>query len=108
MKKIIGFLIILLLVSCKEEEILTSGEKIGNDLQVQTDKLQIETAVIYEWSTNSNGFSEYRKVNEGNFSISGQFLMVDNSPQVSSYYNLTKLYRYLLFENRKEIHLYFK
>lgn len=105
MKKIVALLfMVVLFSSCKEEEILTSGEKTGIEVKDQTESLQIETALIYSWY----GSFPWNLENEGSFDISGQYIMVDASPQVNNYYNLDKLYRYRIYEDRKEIHLFFK
>ncbi|WPP52996.1 hypothetical protein [Catalinimonas niigatensis] len=106
MHKIISMLFMLLLTSCAED-VLTSGEIAGNELQSQADRLKIETVWVYEWSIHGNGYSQYSKVNEGSFSISGQFLKVNNSFG-GAYYNLDKLQSFTFDQDREIILIYLK
>jgi hypothetical protein len=106
MRKIASILCIILLVACAEDvDVLSSGEIAGNELRTQADRLQIQTAWVYEWSIHGSGFSQYSKVNEGGFSISGQFVRVNNTLG-TDYYNLDKL-QYFSFDQDR-VRIYFK
>ena len=98
MKKLISILSIIMFTSCTEDlQVLTPGEVVGRELQTQTEKLGISTATVFVWRN-----VEWETASEGDFSISGQFLVMGNSV----YFDLTNLYEFSLDPDRDRVSIY--
>ena len=98
MKRLVFVLLVFALASCAEEmEILTPGEINGREIQRLTSEARIETATIFFWRE-----IEWIQVNQGSFTISGQFLIIENT-----YYDLNTMHRFTILPSSERVSVYF-
>ena len=88
-KLLLTFVAVAMLFSCAQEEILTDGELIGNEIEALANQENVALAstymLDYSYSNPRLLFDEYQKP----FEISGQIMKVGET-----YYNLSKLSTY--------------